>query len=153
MESFLEFFMIRESLTDSYNFNQQFKRGENGKFESEQIVDFVDDSGNLFAWKATRTMGIVWSISFGVKLGSGKYDINQTNKGNAFRIFATVLGITNAFIDSDQNNEIRMIVFTSKEDNRTKLYKRGLRLINGFELSYEPSKLGGETEFVLQRKK
>ena len=153
MESFQEFFMMQESLTDSYNFNSTFKRGENGKFESEQIIDFVDDHGTPFAWKATRTMGILWSISFGVKLGGGKYDINQTNRGNAFKIFATVLAITNAFIDADQNNEVRMILFTSKEDNRTKFYKRGLRRIKDFELSYEPSLLGGETEFVLQRKK
>jgi hypothetical protein len=65
-----------------------------------------------------------------------------------------VIEIINQFIEFDDNNEIRLLTFTSKGANRTKLYKKRLvPMIQNFELDDLFKDMGeGESQFILSRK-
>ena len=84
--------------------------------------------------------------------GSFETNIEKTGKGNAFRIFATVIEITNYFVEYDGDNyEVQNLTISSKGNNRTSLYKKYLiPRIENFDISHEQQN-GEETEIHLQR--
>lgn len=126
-----------------------------------QIIRFKTDAGVPYLWYArqSRYDDSVWEIAFGVESGQDirgetKLDIELTKGGDAFRVLATVIEIINQFIEFDDNNEIRLLTFTSKGANRTKLYKKRLvPMIQNFELDDLFKDMGeGESQFILSRK-
>lgn len=126
-----------------------------------QIIRFKTDAGVPYLWYArqSRYDDSVWEIAFGVESGQDirgetKLDIELTKGGDAFRVLATVIEIINQFIEFDDNNEIRLLTFTSKGANRTKLYKKRLvPMIQNFELDDLFEDMGeGESQFILSRK-
>jgi hypothetical protein len=126
-----------------------------------QIIRFKTDAGVPYLWYArqSRYDDSVWEIAFGVESGQDirgetKLDIELTKGGDAFRVLTTVIEIINQFIEFDDNNEIRLLTFTSKGANRTKLYKKRLvPMIQNFELDDLFKDMGeGESQFILSRK-
>jgi len=163
--------LIYESLDDPYKYKNTFKTEEieaewddgEGTYMKDvlspvQIVKFKTDSGVEFIWYArqNRHDDNRWEIAFGVSKGvdhkgAEQLDIEKTGKGDAFRIFATIIDITNSFIQFDQSYEVRNIIFTAKGENRAKLYiKRLVPKIEGFKVDNVRDNYG-ETEVVLSR--
>lgn len=173
--------LLNESLDDPYRYSNSFKTETvNVDADSSETVDVDDDSsgetyakevlspvqiikfkttnGISYIWyaKQSRYDDTVWEIAFGVEKGIDyrgaiQLDIGVTGTGNASRIFATVLAITNSFIEMDENYEIRRILFTSKGDNRTRLYVKYLvPRIENFKIENVRDNLG-ETEVMLIR--
>lgn len=107
-----------------------------------QIVHFKTDAGVPYVWYARQNYydNTRWEIAFGEFKETGHggaliLNTDKTGKGDAFRVFATVIDITNAFIEYDQEAEVRTLVFTSKGDNRTRLYvNRMVPRIDNFKL-------------------
>jgi hypothetical protein len=127
--------------------------------EPNQVVHFKTEDGTPYIWyaKQNRYNDKYWEIAFGVvekDKGDGSFETNieKTGKGNAFRIFATVIDITNYFVEYDGDNyEVQNLTFSSKGQNRTSLYKKYLvPRIENFEISHEQQN-GEETEIHLQR--
>lgn len=151
MISFEEFCILWESLDSPYNYNLSFNKvQENGKsmYVGIQKVSFITSLGKKYTWVADETVFRgSWNIEF--------YDENErmdiTGGGDAFKIFSTIVDITNKFIQNDDNGQIKMLIFSSKEPKRTKLYTNRLKHIKGFELLYEPEDCGKYTQFVLKR--
>jgi hypothetical protein len=170
--TFKKYFLIRESLDNPYNWKNTFKTSEviddwddSGEeypkdvLDPVQIIHFKTDDGIPYIWyaKQNRYNDKYWEISFGVvknQKDDGGYetDIGVTGTGNAFRIFATVIEITNYFVEYDGDNyEVQNLTFSSKGQNRTSLYKKYLvPRIENFEISHEQQN-GDETEIQLQR--
>ena len=103
-----------------------------------QIVRFKTSAGIPYLWyaKQGRHDDSAWTIAFGVEKGTGpkgetQLDIGKTGTGDAFRIFSTVIAITNAFTEFDEDYEVQRLIFESDGDNRTKLYLK--RLVPRFE--------------------
>jgi hypothetical protein len=165
-------FLIEESLDNPYRWKGNFETtsvtddwDDDGEeypkdiFNPVQIIHFQTDDGIPYIWYAKQNIhnDQYWEIAFGVvknKKENGGYetDIEKTGTGNAFRVFATVIEITNAFIDYDENYEISHLTFSSKGHNRTSLYKKYLvPRIEHFEISHEGSSGEDETEIHLQR--
>lgn len=124
-----------------------------------QIIRFKTDSGINYMWyaKQNRYDNTAWDIAFGVHEsvesdGTNKLNIGLTKTGDALRIFATVIDITNSFVEfDDDSHEILRIMFTAKEDNRANLYvKRFVPLIENFKLE-DVRKFHGETQITLAR--
>ena len=169
MKSFQTYF-FSESLNNPYRYKNTFsyesieKEDDDGNiymqevFEPVQIIRFTTESGIPYLWYArqSRYDDIVWDIAFGVETGkdirgNSELDITVTKTGDAFRVFATAIEILNKFIELDENYEIRLITFTSKGDNRTRLYaKRLIPMISNFELDLMSTE-GDETKFILSR--
>jgi hypothetical protein len=163
--------LIGESLSSPYNYRSTFK-DEDVEVEDEdtgetymknvlspvQIIKFKTDSGIDYLWYAKQGFydETAWSIAFGVETGidakgAHQLDIGVTGKGDAFRIFATIIDITNSFIGMDENNEILTLMFTAKGENRAKLYvKRLVPLIDNFEIE-DVRDIHGETNITLKR--
>jgi hypothetical protein len=166
MKSFENYF-FSESLDDPYRYKNTFsyesveKEDDDGNvymeevFEPVQIIRFNTENGTPYLWYArqSRYDDSVWDIAFGVETGkdirgNSELDITVTKTGDAFRVFATAIEILNDFIELDENYEIRLITFTSKGDNRTRLYaKRFIPMINNFELDLMSAE-GDETKFI-----
>lgn len=163
--------LMFESLDSPYKYKHAFKTeeidyddeetGETYKktvFSPVQIIKFKTDSGIDYLWYAKQNKydDTIWNIAFGVETGvdyrgAHQLDIGVTGKGDAFRIFATVIDITNSFIEQDENNEILRIMFTAKGDNRSQLYiKRLAPLIQNFKIDGVHDDLG-ETEIMMIR--
>jgi hypothetical protein len=169
MKSF-ETYFFSESLNAPYRYKNTFsyesveKEDDDGNvymedvFEPVQIIRFTTENGTPYLWYArqSRYDDSVWDIAFGVETGkdirgNSELDITVTKTGDAFRVFATAIEILNDFIELDENYEIRLITFTSKGDNRTRLYaKRFIPMINNFELDLMSTE-GDETKFILSR--
>ena len=124
-----------------------------------QIIKFKTDEGIPYIWyaKQSRYDNSIWEIAFGIETGvdyKGTYQLNigLSKTGNASRVFATVIDITNSFIEFDGDNyEIRIIVFTAKENKRAEFYiKRLVPLIDNFKVKFIDRK-SDETEIVLIR--
>lgn len=148
--------LLTETLDDPYKYKCTFKTeeidyddeetGETYKkdvLQPTQIVEFTTENNIKYIWYAKQSKfdPTSWEIAFGVVKNvtdKGKYetDISITKTGNAFRIFTTIINITNSFIEFDDNyNEINRITLTSKEKNRTKLYiDRLLHKIEKFKI-------------------
>ncbi len=122
-----------------------------------QMAHFQTDEGVKYLWYArqNRYDDATWDIAFGVEMGQSergeyKLDIEKTGTGNAARVFATVIEITNAFIEYAEHSALRLTM-TSVGDNRTRLYlKRLLPLIDNFEISDQVVS-GNETIIHLTR--
>jgi hypothetical protein len=170
MRSFKSYF-INESFDNPYRYKNTFTTETIEKEDDDtgetymdevltpvQIIRFKTDAGVPYLWYArqSRYDDSVWEIAFGVETGkdirgNSELDITVTKTGDAFRVFATAIEILNDFIELDENYEIRLITFTSKGDNRTRLYaKRFIPMINNFELDLM-SVEGDETKFILSR--
>jgi hypothetical protein len=172
MQLFNQFFQIHESLDNPYPWKNTFKTEEvvddwddsgdeypKDVLTPTQIIHFKTDEGVPYIWyaKQNRYNDKYWEIAFGVvekDKGDGGYETNieKTGTGNAFRVFATVIEITNYFVEYDGDNyEVQNLTFSSKGNNRTSLYKKYLvPRIENFEISDE-QKNGDETEIHLQR--
>jgi hypothetical protein len=173
MQSFKSYF-INESFDNPYRYKNTFSTETIEKEDDDtgetymdevltpvQIIRFKTDAGVPYLWYArqSRYDDSVWEIAFGVESGQDirgetKLDIELTKGGDAFRVLATVIEIINQFIEFDDNNEIRLLTFTSKGANRTKLYKKRLvPMIQNFELDDLFKDMGeGESQFILSRK-
>ena len=168
-ESYIRF---NESLDNPYSWQDDFKTEEEvddwddtgEEYAKEvltpvQIIRFKTDEGLEYAWysRQNRMNETYWEIAFGVVKGENSrggldLDIEKTGTGNAFRVFATVIDITNRFIEFDENYEVQHLTFSSKGQNRTRLYKKYLvPKIEDFKLSYENSDGLDETEIHLER--
>ena len=168
-----DIFQIGESLDNPYRWKHSFKTEEvtedwddtgeeysKNILEPVQIIHFQTDDGIPYIWyaKQDRYYNTYWEIAFGMVEdakpdGSYKTNIEKTGSGNAFRVFATVIEITNSFIEYDEDNyEVRNLKIKSKGNNRTSLYKKYLiPRIENFVISDERRE-GDETEIHLQRK-
>ena len=173
MRSFKSYF-LNESFDNPYRYKNTFSTETIEKEDDDtgetymdevltpvQIIQFKTDAGVPYLWYArqSRYDDSVWEIAFGVESGKGirgetKLDIELTKGGDAFRVLATVINIINQFIEFDENHEIRLLTFTSKGANRTKLYKKRLvPMIENFELDELFKDMGdGESQFILTRK-
>ncbi len=170
--TFKKHFQIHESLDNPYPWRDQFKTSEvvddwddsgeeysKDRLDPVQIIHFKTDDGIPYIWyaKQHRYSDVHWEIAFGVvkrQKDDGGYetDIEKTGTGNAFRIFATVIEITNHFVEMDEDYEIQYLTFSSKGQNRTSLYKKYLvPRIENFEISHEQQS-GDESEIHLQRR-
>lgn len=172
MMSFKEFYLklVKEALEDSYRWKGNFESSNEPQTDDEtgevymkdvldpvQIIKFSTQDGREYIWyaKQSRYDETHWEIAFGeVKMHSGKnfiLDITKSGKGDAFKILATVINITNAFIEFDENIEVRTMHFSSKESNRTKLYlNRLVPRIENFKLE-SVEEMHGETIVTLAR--
>lgn len=163
--------LIGESLDNPYKSKGHFKTepidvedeetGQSYKQEvlsPVQIIQFKTDSGINYIWYArqNRYDDTIWDIAFGVHEktdsdGTHKLNTDLTKTGDALRIFATVIDITNSFIEFDENYEVLKIALTAKETNRANLYvKRFAPLINNFKLD-SVERFHGETQITLSR--
>jgi len=163
---------IRESLDSPYHWRNSFKTELQGvtddetgeehqedRFSPVQIVRFTTGDGTPFIWYArqNRYSDGTWEIAFGVHTGDGlndehQLDIKKTGRGNAFRVFATVVDIINHFVQYDENYEIQRLTMQSEGANRTQLYlKRIVPKIEDFELEGTYPQGGDETEIHLLR--
>jgi hypothetical protein len=124
-----------------------------------QIIRFKTDSGINYMWyaKQGRYDDTAWEIAFGVHEGvesdgTNKLNIGLTKTGDALRIFATIIDITNSFVEfDDDSHEILRLTMTAKEDNRANLYiKRFVPLIENFKLE-DVRKFHGESHITLAR--
>ena len=119
-----------------------------------QLVQFETDDGIPYLWYArqNRHDATTWEIAFGQVKGKTGYakpfiDIGITGKGNAIRVFATIIAITNSFINYDNdtgNYEVMRLLINSKEDNRTNLYlKRIIPNIENFKVENVQKEVDG----------
>ena len=165
------FNILNETMDNPYPWKQTFKTEEytddfddTGEeytkdiLSSPQIIHFQTENGMKYIWyaKQNKYNDTFWEIAFGAveSESNGHYqtDIGITSTGNAFRIFATVIDITNAFIEYDQNYEIQTITISSKGNNRTNLYKKYIiPKIENFKIKEEFKTDDDETEIHLQR--
>lgn len=126
-----------------------------------QTVDFTSPDGIPYLWYAKQNKydDTAWEIVFGAKTGktfrgNDKIDIGKTGTGNQMRIFATVLDITDEFVEYFEY-EVRNLYFTADKDDgmsRQKLYKKILqhRMPDGFALGGAEDR-GDEVHFTLNR--
>jgi len=159
---------------DSYPFKHSFKTeledeedeetGETYKkdvLSNLQIIKFKSSNGIQYVWYAKNDVhdNSFWRIAFGVyeggdgtkENGSLKLNIEKTGTGDAFRVLATVIEITNTFVEFDENNEIQRLHFESEGDNRTNLYlKRLVPRIDNFKVEHV-SKSGTHSDVTLVR--
>lgn len=172
--NFEQFYTLFESFDSSYPFRLNFQEEEIEEDDEEtgepylktvlqpvQIVKFKTEDGTPFIWYARqdRYSDTVWEIVFGVVKESDasndsfKLDIHLTNKGNAFRIFSTIIDITNSFIEYDEDYQIQTLKFSSEGDKRTEFYLKYLvPRIENFKIAPElTSKSGDETIIYLRR--
>ena len=160
-----------ESFDNSYKFKHTFntelidyddeETGDIYKkeiFSPVQMVFFRTDEGVSYLWYARqdRHDDTAWSIAFGIDNGKDergihKLDIGLTKTGNALRIFSTVIDITNAFIEQDENTEVLHLIINSEGDKRTNLYiKHLLNRIDKFKIK-EVYKDGNESTIIMDR--
>ena len=164
--------LIKEGLSDTqgYRFKHTFKTEEIEVEDDDynevlkdvlspvQIIRFKTDKDIPYVWyaKQDRHSDTYWHIAFGVDKGEGvkgetKLDITKTGTGDAMKVFATVIEITNTFVEFDDNYEITHLIFESEGDNRTDLYlKRLVPLIDNFTLNHV-SKSGTNSTVELKR--
>jgi hypothetical protein len=169
---FTNFFTIFESLDNPYPWKHTFKTSEvindwddsgdeysKDVLDPVQIIHFKTEDGTPYIWYAKQNLynDKYWEIAFGLvknQKDNGGYEteIGVTGTGNAFRIFATVIEITNYFVEYDGDNyDVQALTFSSKGQNRTSLYKKYLvPRIEGFDISHEQNS-GDETEIHLSR--
>ena len=165
-------FQIYEAFDNPYRWKNTFKTEEvvydwddSGEeypkniLQPVQTIHFKTDDGIPYIWyaKQNRHNDKYWEIAFGLveeDRGDGSYktNIEKTGSGNAFRVFATIIEITNSFIEYDGDNfEVQNLTISSKGNNRTSLYKKYIiPRIENFKISNE-QKNGDETEIHLQR--
>jgi hypothetical protein len=123
-----------------------------------QMIHFSTERGVPYLWYArqNRYDPETWEVAFGVdkgkdERGTHSLDIGVTGTGDAARIFATVIDITNSFIEFDEDGyEVQRLMFSSKGSNRTKLYLRLLTKIDKFKLDSVHTS-GDETIITLNR--
>lgn len=159
--------LIYESLADSYPYKGNFtyekieeEDEESGElyikevFSPTQIIRFKTDDNIEYIWyaKQSRHNNHYWTIAFGVYKGlndRGAHELNielTKNTKNPLRVFATIISITNRFIELDENYEIQYLGMESIGDKRTKLYlNRIIPKIENFELDYVQT---GETSNI-----
>jgi hypothetical protein len=174
--NFKKFYIFRESFDNSYPYRFNLREEEIEAEDDEtgevynktvmqpvQIVQFKTEDGTPFVWyaKQDRFSDTTWEIAFGVDKQTGKsedsfkLDIQLTNKGNAFRIFSTIIDITNTFIEYDSNDyQVQTLKFSSEGDKRTEFYLKHLvPRIDNFKINHEYTwKSGDETIVYLDRK-
>jgi hypothetical protein len=163
---------LMESLDSPYKYSCRFQTelidyddeetGETYKkdiLQPVQIISFKTDADIPYIWYArqNRYDDTMWEIAFGVsqgqdERGTHKLDIGLTGTGGASRIFATVIDITNSFIEYDNDNyEIQSLEIKSVGDKRTNVYlKLLLPRIEKFKVDYT-NKSGDETTIILKR--
>ena len=164
--------LLSESLDTPYKYSHSFKTElideedeETGEIYKKevlspvQIVKFKTEDGIPYLWYArqARYNDTAWNMAFGVETGIGykgehQLDIGITKTGHAARVFSTVIDIINSFINfDDAGHEIRFLIFTAKEKNRSKFYiNRVVPRIENFKIDYiknDPD----ETEITLVR--
>jgi hypothetical protein len=83
-----------------------------------------------------------WEIEFGA---NGQYGV--TNKGDAFRIFATVTEAIEQFLQMPQGRIAETIYFTAKEPSRVKLYDRMAKLMSKVGFRRVPTSHGWMFKF------
>ena len=108
---------------------------------------FKSDDGVQYMWYAKRNQydDTTFEIVFGVEKdgsvdisGKSEIDINKTGSGNQMRVFATVLGLTNRFVETYDDSVMRLTFTadTTEGPSRAKLYKRLVdKHIEGFEVT------------------
>lgn len=130
-------------------------------FSPVQIIRFKTDDGVEYLWYAKQSHynENFWTIAFGVYKGTGykgahEIDIELIgNSKNVFRVFATVLDITNRFIEIDENNEIHYLSLESTGNKRTEFYLKHLvPRIEKFELETVQNNGMEESTITLVRK-
>jgi hypothetical protein len=129
------------------------------KLSPVQIVHFKTDAGVPYVWYArqSRYDDTRWEIAFGEHEttdphnGALLLNTKTTGRGDAFRVFATVLEITNQFIEFDDNYEVRTLSFTAKGDNRSSLYaKRLAPRLDKFKIT-DVRTVDGESTITMSR--
>jgi hypothetical protein len=171
--SFKDYVLLGEGLDTPYRWKNTFSTttltddwddiGEEypmDRLDPVQIIHFQTQTGIPYIWyaKQSRYAPTSWEIAFGIvkkKDDDGRYatDIGITKTGNAFRVFATVIDITNAFIDFDDDYyQVRELIINSTGAGRTRLYKNYLAdKISHFSLSSIRKIDDEETQIVLAR--
>lgn len=165
--------LLNEVFDNPYKFSLNFKTEEIDEEDDEgnvykkdvlspvQIVLFKTSNGIPYLWYArqNRYDDKTWEVSFGIHKGQderGKHSLNieLSNTGDMYRVFSTVIDITNRFIEFDSDTtEIQRLILSSKGDNRTKLYiKRILPRIENFELDSVRDVGDDTSEITLNRK-
>ena len=164
--------IIFEILDNPYKYKHQFSTEivddedeETGKtYKKEilcpvQIIHFLTEKGIPYLWyaKQSRYDNTTWEIAFGIEKskdsrGTHHLDIGITKTGDVFRIFSTIIDITNSFIECDDNyNEILRLILTSEGDKRTQLYiNKIIPRIEKFKLESKHT-IGNETTITLIR--
>lgn len=145
--NFKDFFILREGFDSPYPYRPNFEEEQVDTEDDEtgevyykyilkpvQIVPFKTADGTDFIWyaKQDRYSDVTWEIAFGIPNDKSdienknyRLDLELTNKGNAFRIFSTILAITNDFIEHDGDDyEIQNLKFSSEGDKRSEFYRR-----------------------------
>lgn len=126
-----------------------------------QTVDFTSPDGTPYMWYAKQNPHneTAWEIVFGAKKGvngrgNEQLEIGKTGTGHQMRIFATVLDITDEFVEYFEG-EVMNLYFTADKDDgmsRQKLYSKILkhRMPDRFELA-DVNDSGDEVRFSLNR--
>lgn len=140
--SFRDTFYLLEALDQPYPYKNTFKTiertddwdGDGEEYSKDvldnlQVVHFKSDDGTPYIWYAKQNIhnDHFWDIAFGLDKGRSeeggyKLDIELTNRNDSLRVLATILAITNSFIEWDEEYEVRYLHFTSKGEKRTKFY-------------------------------
>lgn len=168
--------LLFEIFDDPYKYNSDFKTEEDPDYYdmdidetyskdvlvNPQLIYFNTDDNIKYLWYAKQNHfdEFTWHIAFGKVNESVEkndtdeltVDISITGDKKAFRVFATVIAITNDFVEF-AGNDVRTLTFTSEEESRTKLYKRILKqqdIIDNFKLD-STQEIHGETHFNLKR--
>ncbi len=170
--SFKQYFkLFLESLDSTYRTTGRFKTHEEkaededsdqdymvDKLDSVQIIKFVGDNGVRYLWYAKQNIydDTTWEIAFGPikeetpELNKYTIDIEKTRKGDAFKVFATVIEITNSFVEFGEHDVQRLLI-SSKEPNRTRLYINRLApKIDRFEVT-DVQAIHGDTLITMTR--
>lgn len=143
--------LVYESLENTYDTVGEFEE-TTGEYDPDlgyapeeldpmQQIRFTTDKGVEYLWyaKQSRYTDTDWTIAFGVvgetkPNGNISLDITTNNKGDAMRVFATVIEITNEFVEFGEER-IQSINFEAKEENRRNLYvKRLAPRLDGFKV-------------------
>lgn len=107
---------------DMYNFTTDAGIEYEVQFnnDTKQVGNFLDRFKNDY------------EVSFATEDG----DMSKTNTGDQFKVFATVIKITQDFIRSTKVN--RLLVSSEKEDqSRTKLYNKLIKKFSNWKLTRE----------------
>jgi len=131
----------KEILLEVFNTSYNYKKVKETKKEVNYVFDSKNDKITVSFLKTRIEGSYDWTVDFYDK--NGNTEANQ--KGDAFKIFATVIKVIKEFINNNEFERLR-IRATKKdngaENNKIKLYKKMLlkELPNSISLSLQKSK-------------
>lgn len=107
--------LLNELLKSSYNV--EYDTSEPGEFYASFLTE---DKREIKLAAVSLGPFESWEVDFGVIGSDGSMDWNVTNKGDAFKIFATIIEILKNFLTKSKP---KSFYFTAKEPSRKKLYQ------------------------------